>query len=1113
MTRRVSDLPSCPLCGGRRLPLSLCDACGVASIRRDLATLDDSLACPDCGAVNASQVICDSCHARQPLAEVPGPGTRTAKCPACATFLGPEDAQCPTCGRRVASPKVFASAPKERRVRRIKGDYDEEQLAEIRRIRGVDEVIAKALLKRGYNAPWKLQRAAEAELARIPEIGPEAARRIQAAVRSQLNLGAWKGRDAVLDEQCECPLCRCPTSSFATACLDCGAVFDDEMMDEAVRRELNEQGPRGLLAFYDLHLEDEPEDAALWYARGLLLESMGQVGDALTSFERAASLDPSARKVSIARARLLSRSSEVPDAADRLRSMLRDIVDEVALDQEMSAFQDSISREGKACPYCDEPLPPKAEVCPACSMVLGESQPKAAPSSAPKAERELLDAFVKSLEEDEAPRVEPEPTTPAGMESLVDAFEESLSEEEVEQIRAATLSWLMEELEESMVAEPEEAKARRATPPKAEAARVRPSARPGPPTPRPSARGLLSRSTLRDGHVNGVGSTNGRARVNGLTNGKVNGFVNGRGRVNGFINGKGYVNGASVTVVRLPTPPRRTYHVLLAFGLAMLVVASALILWPATSPPAEPIAIDGLLEDWASVPALDVATASPDPGTDIVRYGALLHGDVLYLHAATRGPALADPSGYDGLFFLLDVDGDPVTGYSFEGLGADYVVEALGNASTVSARLLGFPRDSELNWSRGSIVSGVRSAAGPAGLEVRVSADDMPSLDPTLLRVGVYADTFDGASSRSLAPFTLAGGHILLQTRRLTTVAGVGSTEILEIEIRAVGLVSPSDVWTVADFLVNATPGLTYELSAESVSLTRDRPSDTVRVSVQVPGFFPGDVVSLELLGASASRPVTVVGEAARAYVDLPPTALRVDGLFSDWTFLRVADTDALPVNNSNVDILRYGSATDGRLTYFHVQVGGILFGGSVPRRVLLSTSGGGGGTPAPGLPQRRTGEDLLRVYIDANVSQAQGADVGGILADYLVEVRGQAGRVTSRLTYEWSGSWSRLPGPTISLEKDATAFEGSIDLPGVGNGSRVVYEATDWSGIRDLTVPADVAYVDPSSAPSSFLVTINVPEFEFIAAPILGTLLLGFALRRRRGLRPSRPRAPRQGS
>src|SRR3989449_2846415 len=502
-------------------------------------------------------------------------------------------------------------------------------------------------------------------------------------------------------------------------------------------------------------------------------------------------------------------------------------------------------------------------LCPSCGTRLSIPKPAPAPKRAESSPTPELDALVDDL--------------------LVGELEESLSEDELEKTKAAVLDWLILELEESMA--PETQIVHPAEKEKAEAPEEK-----LPPVPSPLAEsiGFLSQwvrgsrglvSGLRPKHgprgsgrvngvvngqgrvnglVNGVGRTNGlvngMGRVNGLTTptGRVNGLVTSRGRVNGLVTDQGRVNGIVTGVsvgrptfrgLRLPYPSRRVRYFTIASGVLVAILIAGLLFVPPSGPSA-PIVIDGSFLDWSSVPMFDAATTASDANVSIAHYASLLDHDSLYLFASTSGGMFADATGYDGVDFLIDADGNASTGFTFRGIGADAVIEVFGGNHTVAgARLYSFPVDSEVNWSRRQPGASVQAAASINGLEIKASTFDIDRFDPSRFRVSVYADDFLGSSSRSLASLSAANGAVLLDVRPLTTViGGGGTTSLLEIRARALGL-QQSTTWQVSNFQFNMTPGVILSLSAESVNLTQGRPEDTISVSVSAPGFFSGEVV------------------------------------------------------------------------------------------------------------------------------------------------------------------------------------------------------------------------------------------------------------------------------
>jgi len=422
-----------------------------------------------------------------------------------------------------------------------------------------------------------------------------------------------------------------------------------------------------------------------------------------------------------------------------------------------------------------------------------------------------------------------------------------------------------------------------------------------------------------------------------------------------------------------------------------------------------------------------------------------------------------DSSAYDGVYFLIDADGNPATGYQFGGIGAEGVVEIFGANNTVAgARLYGFPTNAEVNWSQRQPLGSPSAAASVQGVEAQVSTYDLTGFDRARFRIAVFADDFAGVSSRSLAPLT-PNGSVLVELLPLTSVVSGTTTSWFTIRVHALGLPAGAS-WGVSSFVYIATPGLTVFLSTGSVTLTQAQPEATITASVFASGISPGNVVQINVTNATAPVPIVIRDGSVRAYVVGPPSTVQVDGLFADWVGRDQTDSDPVPVKNPDVDIVRYGAATSNLTAFFHVRVAGTLLDGRVPQRnwPLPPASGNGSSGGGSSVLPRRTGEDVLLVYLDANSSDTRGLPIGGIFADTLIDIRGEGGRINSKTVFTWSNGWIRAPGVQVAAEKNETDIEASLPLPGL-NGTRVVIQSTDWSSTGDLTAAFGApAFVSP---------------------------------------------------
>ena len=104
-------------------------------------------------------------------------------------------------------------------------------------------------------------------------------------------------------------------------------------------------------------------------------------------------------------------------------------------------------------------------------------------------------------------------------------------------------------------------------------------------------------------------------------------------------------------------------------------------------------------------------------------------------------------------------------------------------------------------------------------------------------------------------------------------------------------------------------------------------------------------------------------------------------------------------------------------------------------------------------------GEDVARVFFDADNSTATGFRINAIGADYLAEVRGKYGVPASRSLSAFAGGasqlqWAWTPLETIPVASAYAQVELSFDLAGRGfqNDSQAYFEVRDWSGAFDPT-------------------------------------------------------------
>src|SRR5437773_61420 len=260
---RTADVRPCPNCASKVVPVSVCNACGTTAVHADAPEVDRKIVCTECQAENPTLFVCEKCSNRFLFEEVAGPHKEQFACLLCGTFVDADAKSCPACGAVFEEEAPGApAARKERPKRKVRGEYTDADVDEIARIPGVGRAKAEALCRAGYNALWRIKRASDEELGRVRLIGPRGAKMVKDSLKFILLLPKRKSKEEVLSEEYACPLCGCVTSLFAKGCSDCGALFDEEELDDELRREVAKELDKGLLAFYEVHLEEEVEAAS-----------------------------------------------------------------------------------------------------------------------------------------------------------------------------------------------------------------------------------------------------------------------------------------------------------------------------------------------------------------------------------------------------------------------------------------------------------------------------------------------------------------------------------------------------------------------------------------------------------------------------------------------------------------------------------------------------------------------------------------------------------------------------------------------------------------------------------------------------------------------------------
>ncbi len=636
--------------------------------------------------------------------------------------------------------------------------------------------------------------------------------------------------------------------------------------------------------------------------------------------------------------------------------------------------------------------------------------------------------------------------------------------------------------------------------------------------------GLRGRTNGLRGRTNGLtnglgrtnGLTNGLGRTNGLTNGlgRTNGLTNGLGRTNGLTNGLGRTNGLTNGLASgsqsaaFRASSRRGIGRTAGWKLYLIPLVSALLLLlpvffvPEYQGSPYPIRIDGQFNDWNGVPRLNVTGASGNPNIAIAQVAIADNIDFLAFYMDVRGVALqGDPSPNritDAFFAFIDADRSPATGYQIQGLGADHLIEIDGwGGQVVRATLFEFNESRDRRdwggWFRGSSVQ-----AAASGSELEFQAPWLEIVQPKApIEAAFAARSWDGYQVVADKTATSATPYVLVSQDTAAPQLALGNqSDLARFTLQAVG-------GDVAIASLNVTLQGTFALStfsslalADSGGATLSRvPVTAGRVTfpaltIQVPA---GASVNLAVRPAIALNDGTTVGAIlanvadvvtrsggvafenpaqapmSLAYVGVIPSAPRIDGGFAEWTNLTTDPTgDVTPIPSSDLDMSQYAfHASSGSVSFFVRVVGTALNGTLVPaanRAYTGNQSGSSNGTRGPPPPPVERGEDFARFYLDQDGSAATGYAIGGIGADYVLEVRGKEGQILSSVAMRFNGSnpgqWSWTALGPAPAGKDRSRIE--TNLPGVTltNASRAFITTSGWGGRTDQGTTIRPAFV-----------------------------------------------------
>ncbi len=554
------------------------------------------------------------------------------------------------------------------------------------------------------------------------------------------------------------------------------------------------------------------------------------------------------------------------------------------------------------------------------------------------------------------------------------------------------------------------------------------------------------------GLSNGAGIINGKGQVNGRH------FVNGMGAVNGrdMVNGTGFINGRESG--RLSG--RRRYQFITKMRWQFLAVLVAILIIVPTFMylshlrSQSPYSVDGDFGDWDDSTIFTVMSESPSPSTNVVEWSVGSHNTELYLYARTEQNLMASDRA-ERVALFVDVDGSTDSGYLVANIGADYMFDILGwNGSVMSAAVSEFhSNQDQLDWNSWRIVGSVTSRVAEAEIEAMAR---LPVQTNESTRLVLTTQDEGGVSCVSYA-VPMRGGLLVVEQMPVPEVALndvlIQDPEAGLLRLRFSSQGTGGDIDGVTPILegvssFSAIPAFSLDVGeTHTVDLRVDS-------SQLTPGQYASARVSSESISSSFSS-IQIIGQGANAYCACPPSSIAIDGAFGDWANKTVEDVDDLPILNDNINIDEVGAENSSTDAFFFLSVRGELCAGVyIPKVCAIPSSGGGTG---PVVTERKTAEDYVKIWIDADRSTATGTAVSlgtmTIGADYALAVSGVNCEIQSTVISAYvAGAWVDLSFG-VEAEKDAQRMEIGVSSASIGSPTEInfIIEMTDWNSNQDL--------------------------------------------------------------
>ncbi|WP_455393193.1 FG-GAP-like repeat-containing protein [[Eubacterium] cellulosolvens] len=595
----------------------------------------------------------------------------------------------------------------------------------------------------------------------------------------------------------------------------------------------------------------------------------------------------------------------------------------------------------------------------------------------------------------------------------------------------------------------------------------------------------IDRPSNVDGLTNGNGMINGTRVMysNGLTNG--NGLTDGNGLTNG--NGLSLGNGNSnksclspksykIKNVRARTRKNRILGIFISITIILAPLGLYLIDFHGNN--SRNIIIDNEFDDWENYSFYSdiYEDQTNNINVNLINYLVIQDAFHISFYLEVYGSILngiekesneINLIGPDAIQIFLDVDRNPDTGYSINGIGADYLIEIQGYKNSISSSCLkSFNIDRDQHDWHGWDTHPTNLKIGLQGkrLEGKITLHDFQDYNSDALVLfhiqdsdgnEDFSDIISSCEPGVLKVFqnTIASPVLELGGRNvefleLILIAKESDINVNQIILTAEGTFDDEDIDSIKLFLDDGNGFFDDSdlILGNDIFSNREidfefEPPLLIGTDEQVQLFVILDVsikagnnhvigIGIESLfdvnideGA-----VTIETEDTQfSYIGAVSNEITIDGAFKDWERLEgYFDSDDEDINKENVDVNEYKFTIEGSDLSLYFKVEGTMMGGTlVPLQPgFVSESKQSKGTEfkidtqqvkpistsssltIEDLPEL-FGEDTICIFIDTDMDPKSGFfnPTLNCGADYLIQIRGKACSVLEKSYLEYIGT------------------------------------------------------------------------------------------------------------